>query len=88
MAEKQERTQAPKDIEKIIRYLSNTFNTVIKDLEKPSWTTAKGANDAYQMQTEFAYLIHEIMMCAPCVVQKNISACNDFIDQLVQKVNK
>lgn len=88
MAEKQEKTQAPKDIDKIVRYLSNTFNTVIKDLEKASWTTAKGANEAYVLQTEFAYHIHEIMMCAPCVVQKNISACNEFIDQVIQKLNK
>lgn len=85
MAEKQ---QAPKDIEKIVRYLSNTFNTVIKDLEKPSWNYVRGANEAYTLQTEFAYLINEIMMCPPVIVQKHISACNEFIDEVFQKLNK
>ncbi len=78
----------PKDVDKIVRYLSNTFNMVTKELDKAIWTTVKGANEAYTMQTEFAYLINEIMLCAPCVIQKNISACNEFIDSVAAKLNK
>ncbi len=89
MAEKQHKLnqpQAPKDIEKVVRYLSNMFNLVTKDLDKPAWSPKKGANRAYELQTEFAYLINEIMLCPPCVVQKHISACNEFLDGVVQEL--
>ena len=83
-----EKKQEPKDVDKIIRYLSNTFNMVVKELDKAAWVQNKGPNETYRLQTEFAYLLNEIMLCAPCVIQKNISACNEFIDQVALKLNK
>ncbi len=85
---KQQNPIVPKDVDKIIRYLSNMFNMITKNLDRPVWSTSTGANETYALQTEFAYLIHEITMCAPCVMQKHISACNEFIDNLSHKLTK
>ena len=81
-----EKTNQPRDINQIVRYLTNTFNMATFNLDKPIWTTAKGANEAYIVQTEFAYLLNEVMIGPPCLIQKNISACNEYIDQLIQKL--
>ncbi len=77
----------PRDISQIVRYLNNTFNTVTYDMEKPSYNTTRGANNTYKMQTEFAYLIHEVMIGAPALLQKHISACNEYIDNIIQSRN-
>lgn len=84
MAEKSTQTR---DLSQVIKYLTSTFNTITFKLDKPGWTST-GPNETYILQTEFAYLIHEITMGAPCMIQKNIGACNDYIDDLVQKLNK
>ena len=54
-------------------------------LERASWTS-KGANELYVLQTEFAYLLNEVMLGPICVMQKNISACNDYIDKTIQSI--
>lgn len=85
MAEK----EAPKekDIGQIVRYLTVTFNQATAKLERPFRSTTKGANVAYYLQREFAYLLNEIVQGPRCVLQKNIAACNDFIDEVVQELN-
>lgn len=86
MATKQQATPAqPRNINQIVKYLTNTFNTVTSKLDKAVWHQTTGPNEAYILQSEFAYLLNEVMMCAPCMIQKNIGACNDYIDRLIQK---
>lgn len=80
-----DKTTQPRDVNQIVRYLTNMFNIATLKMDRPVWTTTKGANDSYQVQTEFAYLLNEVMMGPPCLIQKNISACNEFIDQMNQR---
>ncbi len=84
MAEKP--SQQTRDLSQVIKYLTTTFNNLTSKLEKPGWTNI-GPNQTYVFQSEFAYLIHEITMGAPCMIQKNIGACNDYIDYVVQTIN-
>jgi hypothetical protein len=76
-----------KDIAQIVRYLSNTFNQVTNKLERAFRGQKSGPNEAYIMQTEFAYLLNELMLCPKCMQQKYISDCNDFIDQAMVLIN-
>lgn len=86
MAEK----EAPKekDIGQIVRYLTATFNQAAAGLDRAFRSKQGGPNRAYQLQTEFAYLLNEVVQGPRCVLQKNIAACNDYIDQLVQTLNE
>lgn len=77
-----------KDIGQIVRFLVGTFNNATSRLERPHRSKEHGANITYQLQTEFAYLLNEVVQGPRCVVQKNISACNEFIDQVVQRMNE
>lgn len=83
MAEK----NSNRDINQIIKYLTNVFVRATKHLGTAE-RTKNGPNRAYQYQTEFAYLINEITMCVPCMVQTNIAACNSFIDSVYAELNK
>jgi len=76
-----------RDLDSIVRYLTSTFNSAISKAEKPfrSATTGK-ANMTYLMQTEFAYLINEVMQGPRGVLQKNIAACNEYIDTCIQVI--
>lgn len=76
-----------KDIGQIVRYLSNTFNQATSKLERPFRSQKTGPNEAYIMQTEFAYIINELVQAPRCMQQKYISDCNDFIDQVIMEVN-
>ena len=92
MAERYEKAQTPtpavKDISQIVRYLTNTFNMVISSsaLDKAA-RTKTGPNRAYQLQTEFAYLLNEVMLGPRSIMQKNIAVCNEYIDQVIQELN-
>lgn len=75
-----------KDITQIVRYLTGTFNTVISGLDRPA--RVKGiANEAYELQLEFAYRLNEVMQGPRSLLQKNIADCNEFIDQVMQQLN-
>lgn len=76
-----------KDINQIVRYLTNTFNVVTNKLDR-AIRSKTGPNLAYELQTEFAYLLNEIMQGPRGVLQKNIAACNDYIDEVIQKLNE
>ena len=76
-----------KDIGQIVRYLTNTFNHATSSLDRPFRGRGTGPNEAYIMQTEFAYLLNELMQAPKCMQQKYIAECNDFIDQAIGIVN-
>jgi hypothetical protein len=78
MAEKE------KDVHQIVRYLTSTLNQAMTGHDRPYRDDRKGANASYIIQTEFAYLLNEVMMCPRCMLQKSISDCNEFIDQVIQ----
>lgn len=83
MAEKE------KDISQIVRYLTSTLNQVLAsapDLERPC-RTHRGPNAAYFIQTEFAYLLNDLMQGPKCMSQKYITDCNEFIDQVMQELS-
>ena len=83
-----EPTEKPvKDVNQIIRYLSTTFNRVTVKLDRPNRDKKTGPNEAYMLQTEFAYLLNEIVLGPRCGMQKSIVACNEFLDQVVQELN-
>lgn len=86
MAEK----EAPKekDVGQIIRYLTGTFNQVTSRLPRPHRTNEEGANITYRLQTEFAYLLNEVAQGPRSLLQKNITACNQFIDDVMQDLNR
>lgn len=85
MAEK----EAPKekDVGQIIRYLTATFNQATSRLERPFRSKVGNANESYKLQTEFAYLLNEVAQGPRCVLQRNITLCNEFIDQLIQTLS-
>lgn len=73
-----------KDVGQIVRYLSTTFNRVTADMERPFRPATGGPNATYKLQTEFAYLLNEVVQGPRCMLQKNVALCNDFIDDLIQ----
>lgn len=86
MAEK----EAPKekDIGQIIRYLTSTFNQATARMERAARSKTEGPNETYRLQTEFAYLLNEVVQGPRCMVQKNITACNEYIDNVIQLQNE
>lgn len=85
MAEQKENVKE-KDIGQVIRYLVATFNQATIKLERPFRSKETGANQAYQLQTEFAYLLNELTQGPRCMTQKYIADCNEFIDSVVQEL--
>jgi hypothetical protein len=86
MAEKE--VPKEKDIGQIIRYLSGTFNQATSRLPRPVRSAGEGPNITYHLQTEFAYLLNEVAQGPRCLLQKNIAACNEFIDEVMQEMNR
>lgn len=84
MAEKE--VAKEKDIEQVIRYLTSTFNKAKGKLERAFRGKEAGPNRAYVLETEFAYLLNEVMQGPRCVLQKNIAECNDFIDRVMTEL--
>jgi len=84
-----ERNTKERDIDGIVRYLTNTFNTATAGLEKPYRNPkTKESNAAYKMQTEFAYRLNEVVRGAPGVMQRNIADCNEYIDFAITEVDR
>lgn len=81
--DKDSREVKEKDIGQIVRYLSSTFNQATAKLDRAFRGQKTGPNEAYIMQTEFAYLLNELMQSPKCMQQKYISDCNDLIDQII-----
>jgi hypothetical protein len=81
MAEK--KSTPIKDVDKILRYLTNMFNNITFSLPRAA-RTKTGPNQLYKLQSEFAYLLNEVALGQPAVMQKHIAACNDFIDKTMQ----
>lgn len=78
-----------KDVGQIIRYLTSTFGQATKGQETAFRNAKSGvANRQYVRERDFAYLINELTLGPRCVLQKNISDCNNFIDNTVQELNQ
>lgn len=75
-----------KDIEQVVRYLTTTFNKAKAGSERAFRGKTIGPNEAYIMETEFAYLLNEVMQGPRCMLQRSIAECNDFIDQVITHV--
>ncbi len=86
MAEKEPPKE--KDIGQIVRYLTAAFNQTTSRLDRPFRGKTTGPNRLYILQTEFAYLLNEVVQGPRCILQKNIAACNDFIDQTNQMLTE
>lgn len=87
MAEKREAPKE-KDVGQIIRYLTNTFAQVTKGQENAFRSDAKGPNRMYLWERDFAYLINELTLGPRCMLQTNIAECNNYIDMVMQTLNK
>lgn len=80
MVEKEKEKE--KDIGQIVRYLTSTFNQITARMERPFRGKTSGPNQTYLLQTDFAYLLNEVMQSPRCMLQKRIIECNEFLDQL------
>jgi hypothetical protein len=87
MAEKREPPKE-KDIGQIVRYLTSTFNQVTKGQEPAFRPKEKGPNTQYLREREFAYRINELVLGPRSMQQKNIADCNNYIDTVMQEINK
>lgn len=81
-----EKAAPVKDINQIVRYLTNTFNAVTAGLERPARVKLI-PNRTYELQSEFAYRLNEVMQGPRSLLQRNIADCNEFIDQVMQELN-
>lgn len=74
-----------RDVTQIVRYLTTTLNNAMSSvgMERPLRTDANGANDAYKVTTEFAYILNEIVQGPRCMQQKYITDCNEVINQVL-----
>ena len=70
-----------KDINQVLRYLTNAFDQATYR-EPRAVRTKEGPNKLYRLQTEFAYLLHEITAGPSCMQQRNITSCNNYIDSM------
>jgi hypothetical protein len=81
MAEKEQAKE--KDVEQVVRYLTTTFNKAKGGLDRAFRGKTSGPNSTYIIETEFAYLLNEVMQGPRCLLQRNIAECNEFIDQVM-----
>lgn len=86
MAEKPQ-TAPVKDITQIVRYLTSTFNSATFNLDRAG-RGKNGTNLAYKLQTEFAYRLNEVVQGSRSLLQRNITECNEYIDEVMQLINK
>ncbi len=77
-----------KDIDQIVRYLTGTFNKAKIGTERAFRSKTTGPNLAYILETEFAYRLNEVIIGPRCLLQRNISECNDFIDQAITELKQ
>lgn len=74
-----------KDVNQIVRYLTTTFNNATSKLDRPFRTKTNGPNILYKLQIEFAYRLNEVLVGPRCLLQTNITKCNDFIDEVISE---
>lgn len=80
-----DKPQKEKDVGQIVRYLTGTFNQATAHLPRAHRPNGGQANYAYRLQTEFAYLLNEVVQGPRSLLQKNITACNEYIDFVMQE---
>lgn len=69
-----------KDINKIVRYLSSNFRNLAANFDSKF-----SESQVKQLESDFAWQIHEITMSPSCIVQKYIIECNEFLDNLAKR---
>lgn len=77
-----------KDVEQVVRYLTSAFNKATISCDRAFRTKTLGPNKAYILETEFAYHLKEVIQGPRCMLQRNITECNEFIDAVVQELAK
>ena len=75
-----------KDVEQVVRYLTSAFNKATTNLDRAFRGKTSGPNKAYVIETEFAYRLNEVMQGPRCMLQRNITDCNEFIDAVVTEL--
>lgn len=76
-----------KDLTSIVHYLSGVFNNIVVKMPRAFRGKTSGPNEAYKLETEFAYLLNELMQGPKSMQQKYITDINNFIDGLVTRAN-
>lgn len=82
-----EKNVKEKDINAIVHHLSSVFNNNLSKLPRAFRSRSGEANEAYILETEFAYLLNELMQGPRALQQKNIAEINNFIDRVVSDLN-
>lgn len=77
-----------KDIERVLSYLTHSYNKATSGLERAFRGKNTGPNLAYILDTEMAYLLNEIQRGPKSMTQVAISNCNQFIAEVVEEVEK
>jgi hypothetical protein len=72
-----------KDVTQAVKNLTATFNVAINKLPRAFRGKTTGPNEAYLLEREFAYLLHEVMVGPKVLVGTNITKCNEFIEKVV-----
>lgn len=75
-----------KDIEQVVRYLTTTFNKAKANTDRAFRGKTSGPNQTYIFETEFAYKLNEVMMGPRCMLQRNITECNEYIDYVISQI--
>lgn len=86
MAERE--PQKERNVEQIVRYLVSTFEKAIASQDRAVRSPKTGANNTYKWEREFAYRLNELMQGPKCMIQPNITACNEFIDTIISQTKK
>jgi len=75
-----------RDIGSIVRHLVATYNKAANPLERAFRSKSSGPNLTYRLDTEFAYRLNEVMQGPRALLQQNVQACNEHIDDVLKQV--
>lgn len=73
-----------RDVKQVVAHLTRTFNQATSKMERPFRGKKSGTNSLYRWQSEFAYLLNEVMQGPRALLPQNIIICNEYIDSVIQ----
>lgn len=81
------------DVTQTVRYLTGAFSRATQGMERAARVKDKNTgkyvtNELYDLQVTFSYLIDDIMRGPKYFVQKLVSDCNQFINDISSKNTK
>lgn len=79
MSQTQTTATTARNINQVVAHLSRVFNASLNKLPKAVYTKEHGSNFTYRKQSEFAYILNEIIMQPPAAQQIFITQANEFI---------